>query len=42
MKPLWYQELILLRYSEWLMMSWGIIELIELTPYLRDSTIGKD
>ena len=42
MKPLWYQKLLLLKYLEWLMMSWDIMELIELTPYLRDSTIGKD
>ena len=42
MKPLWYQELLLHRYSEWLMMSWDIMELIELTPYFRDSIIGKD
>ena len=41
MRPLWYQELLLHRYFEWLMMSWDIMELIELTPYLRGSTIGK-
>ena len=42
MKPLLYQELLLCKHSEWLMISWDIMELIELTPYLRDSTIGKD
>ena len=42
MKPLWYQELLLHRYSKWLMQSWDIMELIELTHYLRDSIIGKD
>ena len=42
MKPLWYRELLLHRYSKWFMMTWDIMELIELTPYLRDSIIGKD
>ena len=27
---------------EWLMMNWDMMELIELTLYLRDFTIGKD
>ena len=42
MKLLWYQELLLHGYSERLMMSWDIMEHIELTPCLRDSIIGKD
>ena len=36
MKPLWYQKLLLLKYLEWPIMSWNIMKLIELTPYLRD------
>ena len=42
MKPLLYQELSLPKFLEWLMMSWDIMEPIELTPYLKDSIIGKD
>ena len=41
MKPLGYQELLLHHYSEWLMMSWDIMELIEPALCLRDSAIGK-
>ena len=41
MKLLWYQELLPHKYSEWLMMSWDLMELIGPILCSKDFT-GKD
>ena len=39
MKPSLYQELSLPKFLEWLMMSWDIMEPIELKPYLKKTLL---